>query len=685
MRKGNFSMKTAITTKTIALAGQPNTGKSTLFNCLTGAHQHVGNWPGKTVEQKSGAYSYKGEKYTLVDLPGTYSLTAGSLEEIISRDFIIKEKPDVVVVMADASQLERSLYLLAEVMLLQVPVILALNMMDVASDQGKTIDVKGLAKILAVPVVPMTATKEKGKEELLNAIKDETEKKNPNPFTFDIFDKDPVYIKVKQVITGKLDEGAREEWIAVKLIEKDNEAVSHAGEKLNESDFTKLKAVLEEIKNGSLYIAGIRYRYISEVLGKTVKRDDIRDGKSFGRKFDRAATHPVLGKIIAVLILVFGFAASMMVVIPVMLTIKPAVVNLIAVLDRVFTGNWQLFGSLIGDGLIPGVTVSLMMLSYIVGVYFVFAFLEDIGYVSRLAYLFDGPMNCVGLHGKSFMPLLLSCGCNIAGVAGTRVIDSWKQKMVTMVMAPIFPCMALWAVVSFLGTIFFGPAMPLVVFSLLAVMVLHLTLTSFTLRKFVAPGETTGLIMELPPYHRPNWKTIFTHVRVQAKSFLKRACTLITVISVAVWALSYRADGNMELSVLASIGNFFGPVTDFIGLDWRLFVALLAAMIAKEASLSVIAVLYGIGNGAQSITSFLLSKPGVGHEALSWAMTQEVSPASALAFIFAFFFSIPCIGTVASIYSETKSMKWTIGSSLYYLSGSLIMGGLAYRAGLLIF
>ena len=216
-------------------------------------------------------------------------------------------------------------------------------------------------------------------------------------------------------------------------------------------------------------------------------------------------------------------------------------------------------------------------------------------------------------------------------------------------------------------------------------MVLHLTLTSFTLRRFVLPGETTALIMELPPYHRPNWRTIFTHVRVQAKSFVKRACTLITVISIIVWALSYRTDGNIELSLLASIGKYFDPVTGFIGLDGRLFIALLASMIAKEASLSVIAVLYGIGNGVQSITSFFLSKPGVEHEDLSWAMTQAVSPESALAFIFVFFFSIPCIGTVASIYSETKSIKWTVGCSLYYISGSLIMGGLAYRAGLLIF
>ena len=300
-------------------------------------------------------------------------IIAGSLEEVISRDFIIREKPDAVVVMADASQLERSLYLLAEIMLLHVPVILVINMMDVALEQGKIIDVKKLEKQLGVPVVPMTATKKKGKQELLSAIKTEMGRSNPESYTFDIFNSDTLYIKVKKVITGKLDKGMREEWVAVKLIENDEEAVSYAREKLNDSEFAKLNVILKEVKNGNMYAAGIRYQWISWILEKTIKRDHIKGQKSFGRKFDKAATHPVLGKIIAVIILILGFAASMLVVIPVMLTVKSAILNLLAVLDGVFPENWQLLGSLIGDGLIPGVTVSLMMLSYIVGVYFVFA------------------------------------------------------------------------------------------------------------------------------------------------------------------------------------------------------------------------------------------------------------------------------------------------------------------------
>ena len=523
-------MKNAAAAGKIALAGQPNTGKSTVFNCLTGAHQHVGNWPGKTVEQKSGTFSYGRKNYAVVDLPGTYSLTAGSLEEKISRDFIINEKPDVVVVMADASQLERSLYLFTEIRLLPVPAILVLNMLDIASGQGKVIDVEILERRLGVPVVPMIASKGEGKDVLLDAVVKAAENKSPIPSAQSVPDGDPVYSRIKHIVKEKLNAGLQEEWVAAKLVEKDSEVIACAREKLDASDFSGLEASLNEVQNGHLHMAGIRYRWISEVLKEAVRLGDTKHRKSFGRKFDRVATHPFFGRMIAVLILVFGFAASMLAVFPIMLVLKPAILNLVTFIDGTFTGGWQWFGSLLGDGLIPGLSVSLFMLSYIVGVYFVFALLEDIGYVARLAYLFDGPMNKVGLHGKSFMPLLLSFGCNIAGVTGTRVIDSWKQRMVTMVMVSIVPCMALWAVVSFLGAIFFSAAMPLVVLSLLVVMMVHLALTSFFLRKFVMPGETTGLIMELPPYHRPNWKTIFSHLRVQAGAFLVRACTLITVL-----------------------------------------------------------------------------------------------------------------------------------------------------------
>ena len=402
-------------------------------------------------------------------------------------------------------------------------------------------------------------------------------------------------------------------------------------------------------------------------------------------RLDKYATHPIFGKILAFLILIAAFAVAMVVAGPVMGIVMGSAPLLAEQMRLVFGDSLPWYIAMVTDGLIPGLSVAVCMLAYIIGIYTVFGILEDVGYLSRLAYLFDRSMNKVGLHGKSFMPLLMSFGCNIAGVTGTRVIDSWRQRMVTLVMVSIIPCLALWSVVSFMGTIFFGSGMPLVILSLLAAMVLHLAFTSVLMRKFVVPGEAMGLIMELPPYHKPNWKTIFSHVWVQVKAFVKRAVTLITLLSLIVWVLSYQKDGNMENSILAAIGRFFDPLTSLLGLDWKLLVALMAAMIAKEASMSVIAVLYGLGAGANSITSFMIGEGGYEAGTLTGTLLQSVSPASALAFIFAFFFSIPCLGTVATIYSETKSWKWTAGSSLYYIVTSLIAGGLAYRIGLLIF
>lgn len=679
-----MSLSTGKRNMVIALAGQPNTGKSTVFNRLTGSRQHVGNWPGKTVERKSGEVRRENKVYQLVDLPGTYSLTSHSLEEKIARDFLINQVPDAVIVMADASQLERSLYLLTEVKLLSVPLVLALNMMDVAEEQGKSIDIAGLEKRLGVPVIPMTASRGKGVQDLLAAL-DSAATPSGGESVVPILDGDPVFVKVKSLIASAASGSGSLEWTAVKLMEGDEEVTARIKESLSAETWGELSAVLESIGNGRLHAAGARYNWIAEVLADSMVRGIGQGRVSRGERFDRIATHPVWGKILAVLIMVFGFAAAMIVAFPIMGAVDPLMGFLSETARNTFSGPGFWFGSLLADGLIPGVGVAIMMLSYIFGVYIVFGILEDVGYVARLAYIFDRPMSRLGLHGKSFMPLLMSFGCNIAGVTGTRVIDSWQQRMVTLVMVSIVPCLALWAVVSFMGTIFFASAMPLVIAALLIVMILHLSLTSFLMRRFVVPGPSSGIIMELPPYHKPNWKTIFGYVWVQVKAFLQRAFTLIAFLSVLTWALSFRADGNMELSILARVGKFFDPVTSFFGLDWRLFVALLAAMIAKEASLSVIAVLFGLGGGALSITSFFLGGSGVEQTALAGAIAQTVTPASALAFIFAFFFTIPCIGTVGTIYAETKSLKWTVGSSLYYIAASLVAGGLAYRVGLLLF
>jgi ferrous iron transport protein B len=681
-------MSTRVSKKifTIALAGQPNTGKSTVFNRLTGSRQHVGNWPGKTVEQKSGVFEYNNFSCKIVDLPGTYSLTANSLEERIARDFLINDQPDVVVVMADASQLERTLYLLTEVRLLSVPVVLALNMMDVAHQQGKRIDVKALRETLGVPVVPMVAAKGTGVAELLSELDASFRTANAAPEALlDDLDCMGQYCEILPLLPESGDSRVPVEWTAIKLIEGDADTLEGVRGNVSPDLWKRIEEILRRIPDGALLVAGARYAWIQKAVSFSLRGTAPEKKKGRGKRFDKAATHQVWGKFIAVGVMILAFGAAMIVAMPLMTLIQMVLPALTSALRELFAGVSPWVGSLFADGLVPGLGVGLLMLFYIFGVYLAFGILEDVGYLARLAYVFDGSMSRIGLHGKSFMPLLMSFGCNIAGVTGTRVIDSWRQRMITLVLVSIIPCMALWGVVSLMGGIFFGAGMPLVILALLAVMILHVFLTSELLRKFMLKGEKTGLIMELPPYHKPNWRTIWGYVWVQVKAFLKRAVTLIALVTAVVWALSYQPDGNVENSVLASIGRFFDPLSGLMGLDWRLFIALAAAIIAKEASLSVLAVLYGVGRGPMAITGLVLAGGEFEHGALIGAIGSSIAPASALAFIFAFFFSIPCLGTVATIYSETKSLKWTIGSSLYYIFSSFVYGVLAYQVGRLIF
>jgi ferrous iron transport protein B len=296
-------------------------------------------------------------------------------------------------------------------------------------------------------------------------------------------------------------------------------------------------------------------------------------------------------------------------------------------------------------------------------------------------------MQRLGLHGKSFMPFLMSFPCNISGVLGTRVIDSWRQRLITVVMTPIIPCLAIWAMVGFIGAIFFGARTPLIVVALLIAVAFHLILTSFLLRRIVVKGEHTGLIMDLPPYHKPNFKTIWGYAWTNGKAFLKRGFTLIALVSVVIWLLTYFPNGNIETSFLASTGKFLNPVGKLMGFDWRLMVCLIAAMAAKEASLAAIAIIYGVGQKVSSMTGLMgvMFTTGIyEREALGSILLQNISPAAALAFLFALTFSIPCFATIGALYSETRSLKWTAGASVYYTLSSLVAGILAYHAGLLI-
>lgn len=674
---------------TIALAGQPNTGKSTVFNQLTGAAQHVGNWPGKTVEQKSGHYSHNGVQYHVIDLPGTYSLTANSLEETISRDFILKNKPDVVIVLVDASQLQRTMYLLADMLPMKIPIIVALNMMDVAEQHGRKIDVKMLEQKIGIPIVSMVATKKQDISELIKKVHHYVQQENPTGVCLPgLSEADEILSgRLQTILTGSIPSHYPVEWVALKLLEGDTGIIEMVRDHIPEQKWKKLEELLVQSDERVLSIASERFSWIQQVSADAVTSVSSRAAKITRSKFDQLATHPIWGVPIAIIITLAAFMAAIIIALPVMQATLVGIAPIVEGVREVMATAPHWLGAMLADGLLPGVSMALAFLGFMMGMFVVIGFLEDVGYMARVAFVADGFMTRIGLHGKSFMPMFSSLGCNIAGVLGSRVVDSWQQRMMTMVMAPIVPCLAVWTVTGFFGTLFFGSGVALITIILFLTLFLWLTFTGFLFKKILVKGEPGGMIMELPPYHKPNWRTIWRFTWLHTKSFLLRGFTLIAAASLVIWALSYLPNGEIDSSFLASIGRVLEPVGHLVGLNWQLVVALLAASLSKEAALATLGVLYGIssGSGDTSLTGLMLSGGVLEESSIGLVLRSAISPASALSFIFAVFYSVPCLGTVGAIFSETKSVKWTVAATSYYVFATLLAGFLAYRVGLLIF
>ncbi|HMM23103.1 MAG TPA: ferrous iron transport protein B [Selenomonadales bacterium] len=671
---------------TIGLLGQPNTGKSTLFNRLTNSRQHVGNWPGKTVEQKTGEYRHNHYLYHIVDLPGTYSLSANSEEEIVTRGFVFSGKGDAIIALIDASQLERSLYLLADFAGVDIPVVVALNMIDIAEQNGKKIEYKKIEDKLGIPVIPMVATKGNGFAELLDQVEQTIGQAKMMKI-------DGLLQKYRQAFGEKFDnllnvlpDGGIGQysaiWVALKLLENDKQIADVAKDGLAQDAWQDIRAIVGETPEGALSAANCKYGWIDSILQGAVEKPDRKRRR---KGFDRAATHPVWGIPLALLSMLLAFAASMGVALPWMLAVFKLIPLTSLSLREIFlnAGMPAIFTSLAVEAVIPAAYWALFMGIFVSGVSLVFGFMEDVGYMARVAYVFDGVMGKIGLHGKAVMPFVLSFGCNIAGITGARVIDSWKQRLLTIGTSWVIPCTAIWGVVGLVGSLFFGPGVVWVMTSLFIAMIIHIMFTSWFFRKLLyTKEESAGLIMELPPYHRPNWKTIFSYVKGRVTGVFSKAFKVIMGVSIAMWAFSYSADGNIEHSLIYPVGKFIEPAGRLFGLDWRLFIAFIVSAMGKEAALGVIAMLYGAGGGLSSFTGTMVSGALQYNQAnLAAALSSSVSKPEALAFIYAFFFNVPCMASIASAGIETHSVKWPLILVVYYVVTALLIGGVAYRVG----
>jgi len=650
----------------VALAGQPNVGKSTIFNGLTGMNQHVGNWPGKTVEQKTGGCARGDKQFDFVDLPGTYSLTANSVEERVARDYILHERPDVVVAVVDAAIPERSLYLLAELLLLPAPVVLVLNMMDVAAQQGIQVEPRVLEAALGIPVVPMSATKNQGYEALLDAVVavgDEAYPYNPHR---------PVILPAHQTVLEELITWVAAyvpkpypvDWVALKLLEGDDEVVALMQSALPDEVWTRVHATLLRHEDAILDIAGARYAWIARMIRAAVVRPKVGQ-MGLTARLDRVLTHPVWGTLALLGVLAVVFWLTYAIGTPLQGGMEDLIQQGAEALSAGLQGVLPLWlVALLADGLIGGAGMVVTFLPILVIFFAVLGFLEDTGYMARAAYITDRFMHAMGLHGKSFLPLLLGFGCNVPAILGTRIIETKRARWLTILLAPLIPCTARMAVVAILAPVFFGRAAMWVAWGLVAVNLGVLAVLGIVFHRFVLKGEQSMFIMELPLYHLPNARSIGLYVWQNVIAFLQKAGTVILAAAVVVWALSYfPAGGDVTQSYLAWIGRGLAPLGALMGLPWMLMIALLTSFVAKENTIATLGVLYG---------NFETTLPAL------------ITPPAALGFLIVQMLFIPCVATVAAVKQETRSWAWTLLSLGLMFVISLGAGILVYQVGTLL-
>lgn len=657
-----MSAVTVTKTINIALAGSPNVGKSTIFNLLTGLSQHVGNWPGKTVEQKTGFLQYGQYHLNIIDLPGTYSLTANSTEEQIARDFIIQEKPDVVIAVVNAANLERNLYLVAELLEICPRLIIALNMIDVAEQQGKKVSAEGLSHALGIPVIPVIATKNQGVDRLVKTAIELAE----TPLTkickvgFE-YEKDTARTirRLSELFEDTDTAPYPRFWAALKMLEGDEQIHKILRGRMSAQVARNVEAFLKASEDMPVKIASQRFRWV-EKMGHIVQQKRSVGQVSMTERFDRFATHPIYGLfvLIGILALVFLFVYSLGIPLQDLLENK-----IVIPLQEITNGAKlmpEILRSLLANGILGGVGIVLTFIPILFFFFIAFAFLEDVGYTARAAVVMDRFMHILGLHGKSCLPLILGFGCNVPAVLGARIIDSPRARLLTIILTPLIPCTGRMAVISVIAAAFFGVMAIWVSLGIIVFNLIVLILYGLVLNRFVVRGESGPLIMELPLYHLPKPKLIFLITWQNLKAFVRRAGTVILIVSLFIWLLSVIPHGNVDTSVLASIGRWLEPVGRLMGLNWQMLVALISSFVAKENTIATLGVLLSSGGGD-----------------LGQQLTGIISPVGAISFLIVQVLFIPCVATISAIYHETHGWKWPL---LTILMQFVISFGLAIAA-----
>ncbi len=650
----------------VTLAGQPNVGKTTVFNVLTGLSQHIGNWPGKTVERAEGMHHTDDSEITIVDLPGTYSLSAFSEEERIARDFIIHERPDAVVLIVNAAALERSLYLLSELLLLDRPIIVGVNMLDVAEAQGLRVDIKALQTSLGLPVIPMVASRNKGIRELVAEVENlawNGKKYNPRLPGVSA-DHQEIFLKLEEILKGYTPIPFTTRWIATKLMEGDPE-VTETMEGLVPADkWEKASSLLSKHEDALRAVVGGRYDWIEEVTRAAVQR--FRRGQVLMTdRIDHVLTRPLFGMPILLAILALVFLLTFKVGFPLQGLLEGVMSSAGSWLDSALAGEPRWLRGLLVNGVIGGAGSVITFVPLLAIFFSVIAFLESIGYMARAAFVMDKFMHIIGLHGKSFLPMCLGFGCTVPAVLGARIVESKRARLLTIFLAPFVPCSGRLGTLTFVTAGVFGRDAFAVTGFLVSLNILALGVVGIIVSRTFLKHEPVPFIMELPLYHRPDLKAIGTVVLSRTMAFVRKAGTVIVIFSVLLWIMSNVPGGTVEESMLGWVGRFLAPLGAPLGLDWRLIVALLSSIVAKENSIAALGVLYHVGE-----------------QGLLEVLPSVVDKGSALSFLVVLMLFIPCAATTAAMKQEMGNWKWFLASVLFMLALSYMAGILVYQGAL---
>ena len=670
-------------TMKVALAGNPNCGKTTLFNALTGSNQYVGNWPGVTVEKKEGTAHLGDRSITVVDLPGIYSLSPYSMEEIVARDFIIGEGPDAVIDIVDATNLERNLYLTVQLLELERPLVLALNFMDEVKARGDQIDVERLSKELGVPVVPITAKTGEGLDELLQVA-------HRQMHLGVTYEPDDLYDDFTHDIHHRMGELIHDyayaanlpaHWASIKLLEGDGivaKALNLPADVQN-----KLDAIIAEYEASSALgdretlVADSRYRYIERVVHASVTKGKGSEGPTLTEKIDRIVTGKYtalplfLCAMLVMFVITFGPFGSWL---------QDGVSTLIDLfsgwLEVTLTaaGAPAVVISLACDGIISGVGGVLSFLPQIALLFFFLSFLEDSGYMSRAAFIMDRLLRRFGLSGKAFIPMLMGFGCSVPAIMGARTMENEKDRRMTILLIPFMSCSAKLPVYGLLSAAFFGPWAGLVVFGLYVIGMAVGILSGILFKHTLFAGEPAPFVLELPPYRFPSIENIATHVWQKVKGFLVKAGTLILAMSIVLWLLqsfdfSLHMVDDAANSMLGTLGALIAPVFAPLGFGfWQAAVALLTGFIAKEMVVSSLSMFYG----------FSLTAAGT---AVAAAITG-FTPLSAFSMLVFILLYVPCVAATSTMAKELGSAKWTVFSVCWQIGVAYVVSLLVHTVGL---